>query len=86
MTYLSIQAKEEADFTIATEAEADRFDAFWGSDIPSDQAWVLSDRDVWYANPAYVGPAVPHPFEDEYADEEDGDAPVAPADYDDIPF
>jgi len=86
MTYLSAQAKEEVDYTIATEAEADRFDAFWGSNIPSDQAWVLSDRDVWYPNPAYVGPAVPHPFEDEYADEEDGDAPAAPADYDDIPF
>jgi hypothetical protein len=82
MNHFSVQAQEEADFTIATEAEADRFDAFWGSDIPSDQAWVLSGRDVWYANPAYVGPAVPHPEEAA----EDGDAPVAPADYDDIPF
>ncbi len=26
-----------------------------------DRAWIFSDRDVWYANPFYTGPAVPHP-------------------------
>lgn len=26
-----------------------------------DQAWILSPFDVWYANPSYRGPAVPHP-------------------------
>jgi len=26
-----------------------------------DRAWILSDRDVWYRNPYYTGPAVPHP-------------------------
>jgi hypothetical protein len=44
-------------------AEYDRFDALWLAK-PEDGAWILSDRDVWYANPAYTGPPVPHP-EDE---------------------
>lgn len=26
-----------------------------------DQAWILSDRDVWMKNPYYRGPAVQHP-------------------------
>lgn len=26
-----------------------------------EQAWILSDRDVWYQNPFYKGPPVPHP-------------------------
>lgn len=34
-------------------------------------AWILSDRDVWYANPFYTGPAVPHP-EDDYNCYNDG--------------
>lgn len=24
-------------------------------------AWILSDRDVWYRNPFYKGPPMPHP-------------------------
>lgn len=26
-----------------------------------DQAWLLSDYDVWVANPYYKGPPEPHP-------------------------
>jgi len=32
-----------------------------------DSAWVLSDRDVWYPNPFYAGPRVPHPEDDSAA-------------------
>ena len=30
-----------------------------------DCAWILSDRDVWYRNPYYTGPAQPHPEDPE---------------------
>ena len=26
-----------------------------------DLAWILTPRDVWYKNPYYEGPEVPHP-------------------------
>jgi hypothetical protein len=56
--------REEQQDRMATPAEADRE---WvvnvGRDRP-DQAWILSDRDVWHRNPAYSGPPVPHPEED----------------------
>ncbi len=49
---------------LATDAEADRE---WvrnvGRENPED-AWILSDRDVWYPNPFYTGPAGPHPDDD----------------------
>lgn len=48
----------------ATEGEADREYAYnVGREYP-ERAWILSDRDVWYANPFYHGPAVPHPEAD----------------------
>lgn len=54
----------------ATEASADlEFASNVGRDN-ADQAWILSDRDAWYANPFYKGPPVAHP-EDEDHDEED---------------
>ena len=31
-----------------------------GRDRP-DLCWILSDRDVWYRNPYYIGPDEPHP-------------------------
>lgn len=55
---------------IATMAEADdEYVRHVGADRP-DVAWILSDRDVWYRNPAYRGPAVRHPEDDydEYCD------------------
>lgn len=45
----------------ATMAEADReYASNVGSQRP-DLAWILSDRDVWYRNPYYMGVPQPHP-------------------------
>jgi hypothetical protein len=54
----------------ATEAEADREYAHWAGEANHDRPWILSDRDVWYANPFYTGPAVPHPEDDIYEKED----------------
>lgn len=54
---------------LATIAEADREWARNVGEQRRDCAWILSDRDVWYANPYYTGPAQPHP-EDDYDSEE----------------
>lgn len=49
---------------LATEASADReYARNVGYDNP-DRAWILSNRDAWYANPFYSGPKVPHPEDD----------------------
>lgn len=54
------------DTHLATEGEADAEYAHnVGHDNP-DRCWILSDRDVWYRNPFYRGPARPHPEEDHY--------------------
>ena len=54
---------DDANFTYATDQEWDRAEAYEiGRDHP-ERAWVLTDRDVWHANPFYHGPAVPHPEE-----------------------
>lgn len=76
-------------------AEADRLYALALGIENRDRAWVLSDRDVWYANPFYSGPPVPHPeYEWDGTDEEYRQmlsektvksAPVQPDD-EDIPF
>ena len=47
----------------STAAEIDQNDAWLIGSRNVDKAWILSDRDVWYRNPYYVGPAVPHPDE-----------------------
>lgn len=54
----------------ATEAEADMEYVIWAGSQDQASAWILSDRDVWYRNPAYVGPAVPHPEDDIYTKED----------------
>lgn len=65
---IMIQQPERDNF--ATDAEADRdFAVGKGSERP-DQAWILSDRDQWYSNPSYRGPAVPHPDDDVVHDDE----------------
>jgi hypothetical protein len=46
---------------MATQAEADREFVQNVAYERREQAWILSDRDVWYPNPAYRGPRVPHP-------------------------
>jgi hypothetical protein len=56
---------------LATIAEAD---AEWARNVGierPEQAWILSDRDVWYRNPAYSGPPVRHP--DDWHDDDDND-------------
>jgi hypothetical protein len=45
----------------ATMSEADREYAHNVGEMQRDRAWILSDRDVWYRNPYYKGPAEPHP-------------------------
>jgi hypothetical protein len=60
---MNIQEREELEFTHATAAEVDHFDTILGAanrnDTTSD--WLLSDRDVWYPNPYFVGVRGPHP-------------------------
>ncbi len=55
---------------LATIAEADAEFARNVGRQRQQQAWILSDRDVWYRNPFYTGPAVRHP-EDDYSNEGD---------------
>jgi len=61
--------QEHDEFTYATASDWDRADALQLGEEQPGQAWVLTDRDVWHANPYYTGPALPHP-EDEYAQAE----------------
>jgi hypothetical protein len=47
-------------------------DAQWAHEVGRDRpehAWILSDRDVWYPNPFYKGPPMPHP--EDWSDGED---------------
>ena len=44
-----------------TVSEADRGSAAAVGFNHPEKAWILSDRDVWYPNPAYRGPRQPHP-------------------------
>lgn len=69
---MNIQEQEEYDFEPSSAAEWDRFDTILGAANQNDteHAWLLSDRDVWYANPFYSGPPQPHP-EDEREDPND---------------
>lgn len=46
---------------MATQAEADHEYATNVGAMHPERAWILSDRDVWYRNSSYHGPAVPHP-------------------------
>ena len=63
------QMVEEQEHHHTSEAEWDRAGAREMGAYNRDQAWILSDRDVWYENPYYQGPPVPHP-EDDYQYEE----------------
>ena len=44
-----------------TEEDVQRDEVRWAGLNQKDEAWILSDRDVWYRNPHYVGPEEPHP-------------------------
>lgn len=57
----------------------------------TDRAWLLTSWDVWVRNPAYCGPPVPHPEDDEACYESERVVPYAPTvrmldETDDIPF
>ncbi len=60
------QLEEHMDFHYASESEMDREAARLNGYARPDCAWILSPRDVWYPNPAYVGPPQPHPEEEEH--------------------
>jgi hypothetical protein len=56
----------EDDFHYATDADLDRADAYQRGEENPDHAWVCTNRDVWHANPFYVGDIVPHPEMEDY--------------------
>ena len=56
---------DDRDFTYSSDAESDRAEAMALGDASPERAWILTDRDVWHANPCYRGPAMPHPEDDE---------------------
>lgn len=56
--------QEHCDFVYATDSDWDRAAASELGAANPDRAWVLTDRDVWHANPYYQGPPVRHPEED----------------------
>ena len=66
----NVQEQEERDFTPSSDAEWDSFEARLSGERNRDQAWILSDRDVWYANPFYKGPPQRHPEDYDYEEEE----------------
>lgn len=49
---------------VATDTEAMEEMAWNMGASRADRAWLLDDRDVWVANPHYVGPPVRHPEDD----------------------
>ena len=67
----------------ATPGEADAEYARNVGAMQPERAWILSDRDVWYPNPAYQGPPVRHPEDDadDAMHEAAGDERVAAAPY-----
>lgn len=91
MTY-NIQLEEERDFEVASDADMDRHEADMHGQYNTDQEWILSDRDVWYRNPSFVGTPGRHPEDDYDYDEADaaGSERLVDAreafDDDDIPF
>ena len=80
---------EEESYQPDSIADLDKGEALWDSDKKSDQAWILSDRDVWYANPNYKGLPMPHPEYEEYEENEVAQQEFNPkdtTDYSDLPF
>ena len=56
---------EENDYTPTGDDLLRQFAGAYGEERP-EQAWLLSDLDIWVANPYYTGPAEPHPESIEY--------------------
>lgn len=61
--------QEHLDFHYATDTELDNAEASQIGSFYPERAWVVTDRDVWHANPYYRGLPVPHPEDDEACDE-----------------
>ena len=55
---------DDLDFTYASDADWDHAAAREIGATDVETAWILTDRDVWYRNPFYKGPAVRHPEHD----------------------
>jgi len=55
---------ENIDDRAATIAESENEWTRYAGGCDPSVAWLLSDRDVWYANPFYTGAPVPHPEAD----------------------
>jgi hypothetical protein len=53
--------QEHNDFHYSSDSEWDSAAAWEIGQQRKDRAWILTDRDVWHANPFYTGPRVPHP-------------------------
>ena len=49
------------DSQYSTTMELSEDDARLAGARRPNQAWILSDWDVWHRNPYYTGPAQPHP-------------------------
>jgi hypothetical protein len=60
-------------FVYSSDADWDREGARERGAGSPELAWILSDRDVWYPNPFYCGPAQPHP--DDYPEDHPEDDP-----------
>ena len=74
------------DEPLATPDDAIReFAANVGRDR-AEQAWLLTDYDTWVRNPFYCGPAVRHPEDDYYEEEEGDDVPRGTSEDEEGPF
>jgi hypothetical protein len=74
---------------LATVNEAIREMAWNIGNEYSDQAWLLSDYDVWTPNPHYSGPPQPHPeddLEDDGCEYRDFSANIDSDEFVDLPF
>lgn len=60
----------------STDSEWDRAEAWELGAARPDVAWVLTDRDVWHANPWYRGSPVPHPEDHDPAEDAGTTPPV----------
>jgi hypothetical protein len=58
------QAEQDQPDRCATPNEAIDEYARNAGPYMAERAWLLTDWDVWVANPAYNGPPVPHPESD----------------------
>ena len=62
--------EEHNEFHYSSESEWDNAEAMQLGEENPERAWVLTDRDVWHANPYYKGPRMPHPELEIWEDED----------------